>query len=167
MPSFATVLAGAPAAARDRQSALLARIGIVAGYVGLVLIYLTFGLSKFTPEEAKGLIDIVRPSPFLGWVYGVASPQGFSTVLGVIELSIGALIALRLVSPRFSLAGGLLSAGLFLMTQSFLLSTPGALEFSKALLLIAGGTAQFLLKDAGLFALSLLVAAESLAALRR
>ncbi len=162
----ATTLAGAlPAATPD--DVRLNRAALLFGYVGLVLIYLVFGLSKFTPEEAAGLVDIVRPSPFLGWAYGLVSTVTFSKLLGVLELSIGALIAARLISPRLSLAGGLLSAGLFLMTQSLLLSTPGAIDLSKDVLHIAGGTAQFLLKDMGLFAVSLLVAAESLGAVRR
>lgn len=145
----------------------LARFGIIAGYAALALIYLVFGLSKFTAEEAAGLVDIVRPSPFLGWTYGFLTPVQFSLMLGVIELSIGALIAARLVSPRLAFWGALLSAGLFLMTQSMLLSTPGAIDFSKDLLHIVGGAGQFLLKDSGLFALSLLLAAEARAALGR
>lgn len=147
--------------------ARLGRAAVILGYGALVLIYLAFGLSKFTPEEAEGLVGIVKPSPFLGWVYGVGSAQQFSYVLGVIELSIGALIAARLVAPRLAFIGGLLSAGLFLMTQSMLLSTPGALDLSKDVLHWVGGAGQFLLKDAGLFALSLLVAGESLGATRR
>ncbi len=159
-----TTLAGAVGAHRELP---LARIGIIAGYAALALIYLVFGLSKFTAEEAVGLVDIVRPSPFLGWNYAFLTPVQFSLILGVIELAIGAMIALRFVSPRLSFWGGLLSAGLFLMTQSMLLSTPGAIDLSKDFLHIVGGAGQFLLKDAGLFALSLLVAADSLAALRQ
>ncbi len=49
----------------------------------------------------------------------------FSTFLGIVELSIGLLIVLRLASPVFSAAGGLLSAGLFVTTLSFMVSTPG------------------------------------------
>ncbi|KPF73708.1 hypothetical protein IP88_08570 [alpha proteobacterium AAP81b] len=159
-------LTGVPAATQSPE-ARLGRAAIVAGYLALVVIYLGFGLSKFTPEEAAGLVGIVKPSPFLGWVYGVASPEAFSRVLGVIELSIGALIAARLVAPRLAFFGGLLSAGLFLMTQSMLLSTPGALDLSKGLLYVVGGAGQFLLKDAGLFAVSLLIASEALAASKR
>lgn len=151
----------------DSADNRIARAATMLGYVALVLIYLVFGLSKFTAEEAEALVGIVKPSPFLGWVYGVASPAAFSTALGVIELSIGALIAARLVAPRLAFVGGLLSAGLFLMTQSMLLSTPGAIDLSKDVLHWVGGAGQFLLKDTGLFALSLLIAGEALAATRR
>lgn len=151
----------------DGADARLARTATILSYVALVLIYLVFGLSKFTDEEAKALVGIVRPSPFLGWTYGLLSPTGFSTLLGVIELSIGGLIALRPLAPRLSAIGGLLSAGLFLMTQSFLLSTPGVFDASRGLFGFFGGPGQFLIKDMGLFAVSLAIAAESLAAARR
>ena len=147
--------------------ARIGRAGVIIGYAALVLIYLVFGLSKFTAEEAKALMGIVGPSPFLGWSYGVLSPQGFSNALGVVELSIGALIAARLAVPRLSALGGLLSAGLFLMTQSFILSTPGVFDASRGVFGFFGGAGQFLIKDIGLFALSLLIAAESLGATRR
>ncbi len=147
--------------------ARLGRAATLLFYVALVLIYLVFGLSKFTDEEAKALVGIVQPSPFLGWTYGLLSQAGFSTMLGVIELSIGGLIALRPVAPRASALGGLLSAGLFLMTCSFLLSTPGVFDASRGLFGFFGGPGQFLIKDLGLLAVSLAVAAESLAAARR
>ena len=145
----------------------LERAGIAIATLALVLIYLAFGLSKFTPEEATALVGIVKPSPFLGWLYGLMSEGQFSCMLGVIELSIGALIALRAVAPRLAFIGALLSAGLFLMTQSFLLSTPGVFDASRGLFGFFGGAGQFLLKDTGLFALSLLVAADARAAMQR
>ncbi len=145
---------------------LLARIGLAIGTLALVLIYLVFGLSKFTTGEATALVDIVKPSPFLGWVYGLASPMQFSQALGCIELGIGALIATRPLAPRLSAIGGLLSAGLFLMTLSFLLSTPGVFDPARGLFGFFGGAGHFLLKDLGLLALSLLVAADSIGAAR-
>ena len=176
---MATIMAAAADGAADTAAdtgagpagtaaeARLGRAGIVIAYGALVLIYLVFGLSKFTAEEAKALVGIVGPSPFLGWTYGLLSPQGFSSALGVIELSIGGLIAARLFAPRLSAAGGLLSAGLFLMTQSFILSTPGVFDASRGVFGFFGGPGQFLIKDMGLFAVSLLIAAESIGAVRR
>jgi uncharacterized membrane protein YkgB len=144
----------------------LNRFGLAIGTLALVLIYLAFGLSKFTADEAEALVGIVQPSPFLGWLYGLMTKMQFSMMLGVIELSICALIALRPVAPRAAFIGALLSAGLFLMTQSFILSTPGIFDASRGLFGFFGGAGQFLLKDTGLFALSLLVAADALAASR-
>jgi len=150
----------------DDLAARVQRVATLLAYAALVLIYLVFGLSKFTAEEAKALVGIVAPNPFLRWTYGLLSHEGFSSLLGVIELSIGGLIAARLVSPRLSALGGALSAGLFLMTLSFLLSTPGVFNPGAGLFGFFGGPGQFLINNLGLLAISLLVVAESLAARR-
>ena len=53
------------------------------------------------------------------------SVGGFSSLLGVVEIAIGVLIALRLVWPMGSAVGSGLAAGMFLTTLSFLVTTPG------------------------------------------
>lgn len=152
---------------RDQAQRLLAyaepvsRAGL---YVSLAVIYAWFGGMKFTEYEANGLVPLVENSPLLSWFYVLFSVRGFSTFLGFLELSIGLLIALRLASPFFSAAGGLLSAGLFVTTVSFMLSTPGVVvpELGAPAITVAPG--QFLLKDVGLFAASFWVFVDSLKA---
>ncbi|MCC8937784.1 DUF417 family protein [Bradyrhizobium sp. Arg68] len=137
----------------------VSRVGL---YVSLAIIYAWFGGMKFTAYEANGLVPLVENSPLLSWFYAVFSVRGFSTFLGFVELSIGLLIALRLASPLFSAAGGLLSAGLFVTTVSFMISTPGVIvpELGAPAITVAPG--QFLLKDVGLFAASFWVFVDSL-----
>ncbi|WP_262270546.1 YkgB family protein [Microvirga yunnanensis] len=135
-------------------------------YASLVVVYAWFGGMKFTAYEAQGLTGLVGNSPFLSWAYSLLSVRGFSSFLGVIELSIGALIAARLVSPVYSLAGGLLSAGLFVTTLSFMVTTPGVFVADMGFPAISVAPGQFLLKDIGLLALSAWIAVDSLAALR-
>ncbi|MFK4505697.1 YkgB family protein [Bradyrhizobium daqingense] len=150
---------------RDQAERLLvyaepaSRIGL---YVSLAIIYAWFGGMKFTDYEAQGLVPLVENSPLLSWFYAVFSVRGFSTFLGFVELSIGLLIALRLVSPFFSVAGGLLSAGLFVTTVSFMVSTPGVVVPELGVPAISVAPGQFLLKDVGLFAASFWVFADSL-----
>src|ERR1700754_610600 len=111
---------------RDHAERLLAYaepISRAALYVSLAIIYAWFGGMKFTEYEANGLVPLVENSPLLSWFYALFSVRGFSTFLGFFGLSIGLLIALRLASPLFSAAGGLLSAGLFVTTVSFMFST--------------------------------------------
>ena len=129
----------------------LSRFGL---YASLAIIYAWFGGMKFTEYEAQGLVPLVENSPLLSWFYALFSVRGFSTFLGFVELSIGLLIALRLASPIFSAAGGLLSAGLFVTTLSFMISTPGVVvpELGAPAITVAPG--QFLLKDLGLLAVS-------------
>ena len=137
----------------------ISRVGL---YVSLAIIYAWFGGMKFTAYEAEGLVPLVKNSPLVSWFYALLSVRGFSTFLGFVELSIGLLIALRLANPIFSAAGGLLSAGLFVTTVSFMISTPGVVvpELGAPAITVAPG--QFLLKDVGLFAASFWVFVDSL-----
>lgn len=131
-------------------------------YASLAIIYAWFGGMKFTEYEALGLVPLVENSPLLSWFYALFSVRGFSTFLGFLEISIGLLIALRLANPIFSVAGGLLSAGLFTTTVSFMISTPGVVvpELGPPAITVAPG--QFLLKDVALFAASFWVFVDSL-----
>jgi uncharacterized membrane protein YkgB len=140
-------------------------LGIYGAYFALAVIYFWFGGMKFTHYEAVGLVPLVSNSPFLGWVYDIFSADTFSSLLGVLEVSIGTLIAGRLLSPKLSLIGGALSAGLFFTTLSFMFSTPGVIEPGLGFPAISVAPGQFLLKDIGLLAASIFVAGHSLMAL--
>ena len=142
----------------------ISRIGL---YASLAIIYAWFGGMKFTDYEAQGLVPLVENSPLVSWFYAVFSVRAFSTFLGFVELGIGLLIALRLASPVFSAAGGLLSAGLFVTTVSFMISTPGVVvpELGAPAITVAPG--QFLLKDIGLFAASFWILVDSLKSVLR
>ncbi|MCK1537525.1 MULTISPECIES: DUF417 family protein [unclassified Bradyrhizobium] len=137
----------------------------VALYVSLAVIYAWFGGMKFTAYEAQGLVPLVENSPLLSWFYALFSIRGFSGFLGGLELSIGLLIALRAASPAFSAVGGLLSAGLFVTTVSFMFSTPGVIVPELGIPAITVAPGQFLLKDIGLFAASFWIFVDSLKAM--
>src|SRR5262245_19135318 len=62
---------------------------------GLVVVLLWIGGMRFTAYEAEGIQPLVANSPFMGWVYGLMSITAFSALLGVIEIAVGLLIALR------------------------------------------------------------------------
>jgi uncharacterized membrane protein YkgB len=160
-----------PAGWREQAERLLDHaetVSRIAPYVSLAIIYAWFGGMKFTAYEAQGLVPLVENSPLVGWFYALLSVRGFSNFLGVVELSIGLLIVLRLVNPLFSTLGGLLSSGLFVTTISFMISTPGVVvpELGPPAITVAPG--QFLLKDVGLLAVSFWIFVDSLkAAIRR
>ncbi|WP_331371338.1 YkgB family protein [Sinorhizobium chiapasense] len=135
-------------------------------YASMVAIYGWFGGMKFTTYEAEGLTGLVGNNPLLSWTYSLFSVGEFSSLLGVLELSIGVLIAARPFRPEYSLVGGLLSAGLFATTLSFMVTTPGVFVPELGFPAISVAPGQFLLKDIGLFALSLWIVIDSLAALR-
>lgn len=152
----------------NEQSTLGSKVtalGIYGIYLALAVIYFWFGGMKFSHYEAMGLVPLVGNSPLLGWVYQIFSVDTFSALLGVLEVSIGVLIAARLVSPKLSLIGGVLSAGLFFTTISFMFSTPGVIEPGLGFPGISVAPGQFLLKDIGLLAASVFIAGHSLAEL--
>jgi uncharacterized membrane protein YkgB len=142
----------------------LAAFGIFAA---LAVIYFWFGGMKFTAYEALGLVPLVENSPILSWMYEVFSVRGFSTFLGFVELTIGLLIAGRIITPTLSAIGGFLSAGLFATTLSFMISTPGVIEPGLGFPAISVAPGQFLLKDIGLLAGSLFILGHSLSAMAR
>ena len=142
-------------------------LGIYGAYLALAIIYFWFGGMKFTHYEAEGLVPLVSNSPLLGWVYSIFSVDMFSSLLGILEISIGTLIAGLMLSPKLSVVGGALSAGLFFTTLSFMFSTPGVIEPSLGFPAISVAPGQFLLKDLGLLAVSIFVAGHSLVELEK
>ena len=145
---------------------VIERFGIGFIIVALAMIYFWFGGMKFTGYEATGIASFVRPSPILGWLYGIFSVQTFSNLLGILEISIGLMILARFVDPRVSALGGFLSSGLFLTTLSFMLTTPGIAEpTAGGFPAISVAPGQFLLKDLGLLAASIFVLGSSLKAI--
>ncbi len=95
---------------------------------GLVALMLLWGAMKFSDGEAQGIRPLVEHSPLLSWLYAVAGVRGGSAVIGVIELSAALLICTRRFWPFLSAIGSLLAAGTFLVTLSFLVTTPGIWE---------------------------------------
>ena len=130
---------------------------------GLVMVYLLIGFLKFTAGEAAGIQPLVVHSPLMSWMYAVLSVQGVSNLIGVVEIAIAVLLALRPISAKASFVGSVGSVVTFLLTTSFLLSTPGAIHLSHGLPVL-GDAGQFLIKDVVLLGASFWTAAETLAA---
>lgn len=149
----------------EPMGSLITRLGEIAIFAALAIIYLWFGGMKFTAYEANGIHGFVSNSPLLSWMYNFMSIRGFSYFLGVLEIAIGLLIAARCVSPKLSVIGGVLSTGLFVTTLSFMLSTPMVFEPTIGFPAISVVPGQFLLKDIGLLAASILVVGHSLSAI--
>ena len=130
--------------------------GAVLRY-SLVLFLVLFGLAKFTEGEALTIQPWVAHSPFLGWLYALTSVQGGSNVIGVIELIVGVLLAVRPWWPRASVVGSLGATVAFAITLSFLFTTPG----------LSPEWSGFLMKDLVLVGAALWTAADSLRAIER
>lgn len=124
------------------------RSGLALVRLGLVLAIGWIGLMKFSAYEAGAIEGLVANSPLMAWIYSFLSVRGAGVLFGTVEVSIAILIALRPISPRATALGSALAALTFLVTLSFLLSTPGVAEPSAggfpAISVVPG---QFLIKD--------------------
>jgi reactive chlorine resistance protein C len=147
-----------------RAELKLETLGVSITRYGLVLVLLLIGFLKFTAAEAAGIQPMVAHSPLMSWMYVILSVQGVSNLIGMIEIAVAVLLALRPVSAIASFVGSLGSIVTFLLTTSFLLSTPGAVQLSHGLPVL-GDAGQFLIKDVVLLGASFWTAAEALAAI--
>src|SRR5258708_33509081 len=93
-------------------------IGTVMLRYGLVLILLMIGAMKWTPTEAEGIRSWVTHSPFLSWIYGIASVQAGSELIGGIEIIAAVLIGLRRWLPKATVIGSLIASAMFVITLS-------------------------------------------------
>lgn len=128
----------------------------------LVLVIVWIGALKFTSFEAHGIEPLVSNSPLMSWVYSVFSVTTFSAVLGVIELTLAALIAVKPWMPRLSILGGIGAVGMFVTTLSFMITTPGVAAAEAGGFPVLSSTGQFLIKDVVLLAVSLWTVRDSL-----
>jgi uncharacterized membrane protein YkgB len=140
-----------------RRTTRLANAGRGVLRYGLVALLLLWGGSKFTSLEAEGIRPLIEHSPLLSWLYPLLGVRGASAVIGIVEIAAAVLMSLRRWRPALSAAGSLLASGTFLVTLSFLLSTPGVFAPTNPF----GG---FLMKDIILLGAALSTAAESLEA---
>ncbi|HTH98560.1 MAG TPA: DUF417 family protein [Stellaceae bacterium] len=113
----------------------------------MVLIFLAFGIQKFTLQSAHGIVLYISNSPFISWlsIFGV---RGEADLLGTVELTIALLLAAGAFNAIISALGTLIAAGTFLITWSFFFTTPGVVKWSLSTDPIAWNlTGEFLFKD--------------------
>jgi reactive chlorine resistance protein C len=144
-------------------AATLRALGAFVSRYGLVLVLFWIGAMQLTAYEAHGIQPLVAHSPLMAWLYGLLSVQGFSDVLGVVEMAMAVMIGMGCLSPRVAALGSLLAILMFLTTLRVVLSTPGwepSLGGFPTLAVVPG---QPLLKDIVLLGASLWSLGESLA----
>jgi uncharacterized membrane protein YkgB len=128
----------------------------------MVLIFVAFGVQKFTPQSAAGVVQYISHSPIVGWltIFGV---KGEAELLGAVELATAALLAAGAFSSLASVLGSLMGAGTFLITWSFFFTTPGVVRWSFSTDPIAWNlTGEFLFKDVVLLCVCVVLLLASL-----
>lgn len=113
----------------------------------MVVIFVSFGIQKFTPQSAQGIVQFISNSPFISWlsIFGI---RGEAYFLGVAELGIAALLAAGAFNPVLSALGSLMGVVTFAITWSFFFTTPGVVKWSWSTDPIAWNlTGEFIFKD--------------------
>ncbi len=110
-----------------RSVDLISTAGTIVLRYGLVVLLLLWGSAKFGAFEAQAIQPLVQNSPLMSWLYPLFGLRGTSSLLGVFEVTAALLIAARPWFPKMSGYASLAAAGMFVVTLSFLVTTPGVL----------------------------------------
>ncbi|CCE10674.1 conserved membrane hypothetical protein [Bradyrhizobium sp. STM 3843] len=113
----------------------------------MVVVFVSFGMQKFTLQSAQGIVQYISNSPFFSWL-SLFGLRGEAYVLGGVEFVIAALLAAGAFSPVLSAVGSLMGVITFATTWSFFFTTPGVVKWSLSTDPIAWNlTGEFLFKD--------------------
>ena len=124
------------------------------GVFGVVLILLWIGVFKFTPTEAKAIAPLVMNHPLMGWLYSVFSEQTVSNLVGISEIIVAIGLIVSFYNAKIGYYSGIAASVIFIVTLSFMLTTPGTWKVVDGVLT----TNFFLAKDFVFLAVALWVA---------
>ncbi|WP_420966306.1 DUF417 family protein [Bradyrhizobium sp. B120] len=128
----------------------------------MVVIFVSFGMQKFTLQSAQGIVQFISNSPFVSWL-SVFGLRGEAYVLGITEFGIAVLLAAGAFSPILSAIGALMGVVTFAVTWSFFFTTPGVVKWSLSTDPMAWNLAgEFLFKDIVLLCVCLVLLLASL-----
>ena len=134
---------------------------------GLVIVLLWVGALKFTAYEAEGIQGLVSNSPFMSWMLSVMSLRTAAALIGVIEITLGLMIATRPFAPFVSAIGSIGAIIMFLTTLTFIFTTPGVWQPGYGFPFPSPMPGQFLAKDLLFLGAAVWTAGEALRAARR
>ncbi len=130
----------------------------------MVVIFVSFGMQKFTLQSAQGIAQFISNSPLVSWL-SLFGLRGEAYVLGIVEFAIAGLLAAGAFSPFLSLIGSLMGVITFAVTWSFFFTTPGVVKWSLSSDPMAWNlTGEFLFKDIVLLCVCVVLLLASLPA---
>jgi uncharacterized membrane protein YkgB len=128
----------------------------------MVVVFVSFGMQKFTLQSAQGIVQFISNSPFISWL-SLFGLRGEAYLLGVVEFAVAALLAAGAFNPTLSAVGSLMGVATFAITWSFFFTTPGVVIWSLSTDPIAWNlTGEFLFKDVVLLCVCLVLFLASL-----
>ncbi|TCD07659.1 DUF417 family protein [Pedobacter frigidisoli] len=136
---------------------ILEKLGYRIGVIATIIVFLWIGIFKFTPGEAAAIKNYVSNSFLMNWMYSLFSVQTVSNIIGVYEITTGALLIASFWSRKIGFIAGILTLIIFVTTLSFLVTTPGIWKISEGVPV----TDFFVVKDLAFLAIALLVIAKN------
>ncbi|WP_162064480.1 DUF417 family protein [Vibrio taketomensis] len=118
-------------------------IGYLIGVFGVSLVLAWIGIYKFTPTEAKLIQPLVENHFAMGWLYNLISVQAVSNLIGATEIIVAIGLIIGIKYTKIAYFSGIAAALIFVVTLSFLLTTPNTWKVSDGVLV----TNFFLVKD--------------------
>ncbi|EGU45501.1 DUF417 family protein [Vibrio splendidus] len=117
--------------------------GYNLGVIGVALVLAWIGIYKFTPTEAMLIEPLITNHPAMSWLYNLFSVQAVSNIVGGAEIIVAIGLMIGFKKPRVAFYSGIAAAAIFVVTLSFLITTPNAWKVSDGILV----TNFFLVKD--------------------
>lgn len=119
------------------------KTGYYVSLFGAILVMLWEAILKFTPTEANGIKHLVENSPLTFWMYKIWDVQTTAIVIGLGEMITVLLLILSIKISKLRVYAALGMTATFLVTLSFLFTTPGTARTMDGI----PATNFFLLKD--------------------
>jgi uncharacterized membrane protein YkgB len=129
----------------------------------LVFTFLIFGYQKWSDYVAHMVIDFIRSSPLVFWLYPAFGIHGASMFLGATEWIIGLLLLLGFWNKRLGVVGALGSTFTYLATFTIIPFFPNAWAAPAGGFPIMNLPTGFLMKDVVLLAASVYLLKEDVA----
>lgn len=101
------------------------KIGFAISYSGIFILLVWIGIFKFTPTEANAIQRLIENQPLMSWMYDWFDNQMVSNTIGSIELLTALMMLLALKWRWAKKVSSFMIIGTFIMTLSFLITTPG------------------------------------------
>lgn len=137
-------------------------LGYILSVAGVAIVLLWIGVFKFSPTEALGIEVYVKNNFLMSWLYKITDLQGGANMIGILEIITGIALLLHFFWKPAGIIAGLFSAITFLVTLTFLFTTP------KVNVIVDGFpiTDFFVLKDIMALGISLMVFGKSISSKR-
>lgn len=95
--------------------------------IGMIVMLLWAGSYKMTAPGAEGIVPLVSNSPLISWHFKLFGPYIGSDLIGLTEIMAALLMIAGYFRPKAGIIGGLIASGMFGITSTMVITTPGAI----------------------------------------